>query len=83
MELYAAGLNAWGQLYMNNSPQSSVENDTDDIYEFTCILRARTIEHVRAFLSYTAGWLPYITPSEEVKVRTIAYKSNLSIFSDM
>lgn len=53
MELYGSGFNAWGQMHFDGPPHS--EGNMEDICKFTCILRGDDIEHVRAFLSHTAG----------------------------
>lgn len=53
MELYGSGFNAWGQLHFDESPHR--EENTDDLQEFTCILRGDDIGNVRASLSHTAG----------------------------
>lgn len=52
MELYASGLNAWGQLSLENC---SGDVNVSDVHEFTCVLRCGTIKQIQAFLSHILG----------------------------
>ncbi|KAK0613765.1 regulator of chromosome condensation 1/beta-lactamase-inhibitor protein II [Immersiella caudata] len=51
MELYATGLNAWGQLHFDKDEQSNEE--PDDLSTFTRVLTVNGIEGVHPFPSYT------------------------------
>jgi hypothetical protein len=51
MVLYATGFNAWNQLQF----EGPEVDEPDDIASFTCVLREDTVDHVRAFSSYTRG----------------------------
>jgi hypothetical protein len=50
MELWASGLNAWGQLNFEEEPGLP-----GDVVTFKCILRDERIELLRATLSATLG----------------------------
>ncbi len=57
MQLYAAGFNAWDQLYFDKVKVA----DPDDLFSFTRVLDRDSINSVSSFLSYTAG---KITPAQ-------------------
>ncbi|KAK4195330.1 regulator of chromosome condensation 1/beta-lactamase-inhibitor protein II [Triangularia verruculosa] len=50
MSLYATGLNAWNQLDFT-TPQK--DQEPDDIFTFTCVLKDKHIDYIRPFPSYT------------------------------
>ena len=54
MELYATGFNAWNQLRFDSAPMGEDE-EPDDVFRLTCVLRDESISGLRAFLSYTRG----------------------------
>lgn len=55
MELYAAGLNAWGQLHFEKDDSTS-EGEPEDFSSFSCVLTSDDeIDYVRPSLSYTSG----------------------------
>ncbi|KAK4179964.1 regulator of chromosome condensation 1/beta-lactamase-inhibitor protein II [Triangularia setosa] len=50
MALYATGLNAWNQLDFGRNQN---DQEPDDIFTFTCLLKDKNISHIRPFPSYT------------------------------
>ncbi|KAK0747634.1 regulator of chromosome condensation 1/beta-lactamase-inhibitor protein II [Apiosordaria backusii] len=50
MALYATGLNAWNQLDFGSIKK---EQEPDDIFTFTCVLKDNDTDYVRPFPSYT------------------------------
>ena len=52
MELFATGFNAWNQLSFS---QDNLPEEPDDLYGFTKVLSAATIERPVSRLTYTIG----------------------------
>ena len=54
MELYASGLNAWGQLQFQATESQA---ELHDLHEFTRVLTGDAIDRPRPSLSHTSGRL--------------------------
>lgn len=60
MELYAAGGNQWLQLDFGKQEDGKHQDDSDDLWAFTCVFSHENIGTIRSFSSHTIGkWSRY------------------------
>ena len=85
MELFATGFNAWNQLtFTKGSPQEAIPEEPDDLFGFTKVLSATSIERPVSRLTYTIGTLyqitTYLIPHHTSLLRPIKdhYRLNLN-----